>query len=192
LVRLPVDLIATQGPATRQLLKVSTSIPVIYVFSAEPVFAGLADSLARPGRNMTGITVMAVELNGKRLELLHEIMPRVRRVAIVASPSHPGEELERNNSVEMAQKLGITVQYFPTPSPAELCRALTSIAADPPQAIIVFPDPVTFVNRQQIIDFASNQRIPVVSAWADFAEAGALCSYGPRLAESYRRLAYYS
>ncbi len=191
LMRLPVDLIATQGTATRLLQKVSTTVPIVYVFSADPVLAGIADSLARPGRNMTGITVMSVELNGKRLELLREIMPQLRRVAIIASPTHAGEELERANSVEMAQKLGITVQYFPTPSPADLDRAYTSLAADPPQALVVYPDPVTFANRQKIIEFASSRRVAVVSGWADFAEAGALCTYGPRLAESYRRLAYY-
>jgi putative ABC transport system substrate-binding protein len=91
----------------------------------------------------------------------------------------------------MAQKLGITIQYFPTPNLAELRGAYASMAADPPQAIVVFPDPVTFANREQIIDFASTQRVPVVSGWADFAEAGALFTYGPRLTESYRRLAYY-
>jgi putative tryptophan/tyrosine transport system substrate-binding protein len=191
LTRLPVDLIATQGTATRLLLKVSTAVPVVYVFRADPVLAGIADSLARPGRDMTGITVMSIELNGKRLELLREIMPQLRRVVIIASPTHAGEELERTNSVEMAQRLGITVQYFPTPSLAELDRAYVSMAADPPQAIVVFPDPVTFANRQQIVDFASSHGVPVVSGWADFAEAGALCTYGPRLAESYRRLAYY-
>jgi putative tryptophan/tyrosine transport system substrate-binding protein len=153
LTRLPVDLIATQGTATRLLQKVSATVPIVYVFSADPVLAGIADSLARPGRNMTGITVMSIELNGKRLELLRDIMPQLRSVAIIASPTHAGEELERANSVEMAQKLGITVQYFPAPSPAEL--------------------------------------VPVVSGWADYAEAGALCTYGPRLTESYRRLAYY-
>jgi putative tryptophan/tyrosine transport system substrate-binding protein len=191
LARLPVDLIATQGTATRLLMKVSTTIPVVYVFSADPVLAGIADSYAKPGRGMTGISVMSIELNGKRLELLREILPRIGKVAILASPIHPGEELERNNSVEMAQKLGITIQYFPTPSIAELRSAYASMAADPPQAVVVFPDPVTFSNRQRIVDFANTQRIPVVSGWADFAEAGALCTYGPKLAESYRRLAYY-
>jgi putative tryptophan/tyrosine transport system substrate-binding protein len=150
------------------------------------VLAGIADSLARPGRNMTGISVMAIELNGKRLELLREIMPEIDRIAILASPTHAGEELERNNSVEMAQRLGIKVQYFPTPNTAELRRAYDSMAADPPQAIVVFPDPVTFSNRGQIVAFGSSQRIPVVSGWADFADAGALCTYGPKLAESYR------
>jgi putative ABC transport system substrate-binding protein len=191
LSRLPVDLIATQGTATRQLLKLSAIVPVVFVFSADPVLGRVAESLARPGRNMTGITLMSIELNGKRLGLLLEAMPQIRRVAIIASPTHAGEELERANSLEMAQKLGITVQYFPTPSPAELRRAFTSIAAAPPQAISVFPDPITFVNRQEIIDFANSQRVPVVSAWADFAETGALFTYGPKLAESYRRLAYH-
>jgi putative ABC transport system substrate-binding protein len=140
---------------------------------------------------MTGITLMSAELNGKRLELLREIMPQIGRVAILASPHHAGEELERSNSAEMAQRLGITIQYFPTRSPAELSGAYASMAADPPQAIVVFPDPITFANRQEIVDFASTQHVPVVSGWADFAEAGALFTYGPRLTESYRRLAYY-
>jgi putative ABC transport system substrate-binding protein len=191
LTGLPVDLIATQGTATRLLLKASTVVPVVYVFSADPVLAGLAEAIAKPGRNMTGITLMSVELNGKRLELLREMMPRIDRVAILASPMHAGEELERTNAVEMAQKLGIKVQYLPTPKPTDLRRAYESMSADPPQAIIVFPDPITVVNRQEIIEFAGRLRVPVISGWADFADSGALCTYGPRLAESYRRLAYY-
>lgn len=191
LAGLPVDLIATQGTATRQLQKISATVPVVYVFSADPVLGGIAESLARPGRNMTGITLLSAELNGKRLELLREIIPQIDRVAILASPTHAGEELERRSSIAMAQKLGITMQYFPTPSLAELHSAYASMAADPPQAIVVFPDPITFANRDQIIDFASARQVPVVSGWADFAEAGALFTYGPKLTESYRRLAYY-
>lgn len=192
LAGLPVNLIATQGTATRALLKVSTTVPVVYVFSADPVLAGIADSLSRPGRNMTGITLMSAELNGKRLELLREMMPQVSRVAILASPTHAGEELERSNSMEMAQKLGIAMQYFPTPSLQELGGAYAGMTADPPQAMVVFPDPITFSNRQQIVDFANTRRIPVISGWADFAEAGALFTYGPKLIESYRRLAYFA
>ena len=192
LAGLPVNLIATQGTATRALLKVSTTVPVVYVFSADPVLAGIADSLSRPGRNMTGITLMSAELNGKRLELLREMMPQVSRVAILASPTHAGEELERSNSMEMAQKLGIAMQYFPTPSLQELGGAYAGMTADPPQAMVVFPDPITFSNRQQIVDFANTRCIPVISGWADFAEAGALFTYGPKLIESYRRLAYFA
>jgi len=191
LAKLPVDVITTQGTATRQLLKISETVPVVYVFSADPVLAGIADSLARPGHSMTGISVMSVELNGKRLELLREIMPQIKRVAIIASPTHAGEELERANSAEMAKKLEIAIQYFPTPSTDDLRRALMGVATDPPDAIVVFPDPITFSGRREIIACANDQRIPDVSAWADFAQVGALCTYGPRLVESYRRLAYY-
>lgn len=191
LAAMPVNVIVTHGPATSLLQKVSAVVPVIYVFSADPVLAGLAESLARPARKMTGITLMSVELNGKRLEMLREVMPQINRVAIIASPMHAGEELERSNSIEMAEKLGIAIQYFSTPGPDALRLAYVGLAADPPQAIVVFPDPITFTNRRQIVDVANAHRIPVVSAWADFAEAGALYTYGPKLAESYRRVAYY-
>lgn len=192
LARLPVDLIATQGTATRLLIVTSATVPVVYVFSADPVLAGLAESLARPGRRMTGITLMSAELNGKRLELLREILPQIGRVAILASPTHAGEELERRNSLEMADKLGISVQYHPTPTTDALRAAFARMTAEPPQALVVFPDPITFGNRGAIVDFAGGLRIPVISGWADFADSGALCTYGPKLAESYRRLAYYA
>ncbi|HKU07937.1 MAG TPA: ABC transporter substrate-binding protein [Bradyrhizobium sp.] len=192
LARLPVDIIATQGTATRQLTGISTTVPVVYVFSADPVLAGIAESLPRPGRRMTGITLLSAELNGKRLELLREILPQIGRVAIVASPTHSGEELERKNSIEMAEKLGIAIQYHPTPTTEALRAAFARMTMDPPQALVVFPDPVTVSNRRPIVDFANGVRVPVISGWADFADSGALCTYGPRLVESYRRLAYYA
>jgi ABC-type uncharacterized transport system substrate-binding protein len=192
LAGLPVDLIATQGTATRQLIKTSATIPVVYVFSADPVLAGIAESLARPGRRMTGITLMSAEMNGKRLELLREILPQIGRVAIIASPTHAGEELERKNSIEMADKLGIAIQYHPTPTTEALRAAFVRMTADPPQALVVFPDPITFSNRKPLVDFANGLQVPVISGWADFADGGALCTYGPKLVESYRRLAYYA
>jgi len=192
LAGLPVDLIATQGTATRQLIKTSATIPVVYVFSADPVLAGIAESLARPGRRMTGITLLSAEMNGKRLELLREILPQIGRVAILASPTHAGEELERKNSLEMADKLGIAIQYHPTPTTDALRAAFARMTADPPQALVVFPDPITFSNRKPIVDFANGLQVPVISGWADFADGGALCTYGPKLVESYRRLAYYA
>lgn len=192
LAKLPVDVIATQGTATRQLIGISATVPVVYVFSADPVLAGLAESLARPGRRMTGITLLSAELNGKRLELMREILPKVGHVAILASPTHAGEELERKNSMEMADKLGIAIQYHPTPTTEALRAAMARMTMDPPQALVVFPDPITFTNRKPIVDFANGIRVPVISGWADFADSGALCTYGPKLIESYRRLAYYA
>jgi len=134
---------------------------------------------------------MAAELNGKRLELLREIMPKLRRVAIVANPEHPGADIERTYSEEAGRRLGLTIKYFATRTRDELTVAFAAMTADPPQAISLFADGFAFENRQRIVDFATRQRAPVVSGWPVFAKSGTLCTYGPRLTESYRRLAYY-
>ena len=191
LERLPVDLIVAQGAAVFDISKLGLKVPVVYVYSGDPVSAGLAESLARPRGNMTGLTFMAVEFNGKRLELLGEIVPRLRRVAILANPEHPGEPREHGNSEEIGRTLGLATPYFPARNPAELDVVLARIASDGSQAISVFADGFAVQNRRTIIDFAMRRRIPVISGWPVFAQSGALCSYGPKLTDSYRRLAYY-
>jgi ABC-type uncharacterized transport system substrate-binding protein len=105
LVRLPVDVILAQGAAVSVAAKMSLPVPLIYVFSGDPVSAGFADSLARPRGNMTGLTFMAADLNGKRLEFLRETIPNLRRVAILANPSHPGEHLERDYTENFGRRL---------------------------------------------------------------------------------------
>jgi putative ABC transport system substrate-binding protein len=191
LIRLPVDILVTQGAATWTVVGLKSEIPVVFIFSADPIAAGFAQSLARPSGNATGLTLMSVELNGKRLELLREIMPATRRVAILANPHHRGEHLERRDSEETAQRLGITIQYLPVHDAAELEASFEPIRAGSPDAIVVFPDPLVIQKRERIIDFAMTQAIPVLSGWSIFAHSAALCTYGPRLTESYRRAAYY-
>jgi len=191
LERLPVDLIVAQGAAVEVIGKLKLKTPVVYVFSGDPVSAGLAESLARPPRGMTGLTFMAAEFNGKRLELLREFIPGLRRVAIIANPEHPGEEIERRDSEEAGQRLGLVTDFFATRNAKELDEAFAKISTMPVQAISVFADGFAIQNRQKIIAFANDHRVPVISGWAIFAQSGALCTYGPRLAESYRRLAYY-
>ena len=191
LERLPVDLIVAQGAAVEVISKLKLKTPVVYVFSGDPVSAGFAESLARPHGNMTGLTFMAAEFNGKRLELLREFIPNIRRVAIVANPEHPGEEIERRYSEEAGQRLGLQTDYFATRNRSELDDAFARISATPIQAISVFADGFAIQNRQKIIEFAMGRRVPVISGWAIFAQSGALCTYGPRLAESYHRLAHY-
>jgi len=191
LVKLGADLIVAQGAAVSVISQLGLKVPVVYVFSGDPVSAGFADSLARPRGNMTGLTFMAAELNGKRLEMLRDIIPDLRRVAIVANPEHPGSHLERAYSEGIARRLGVTIQYFPTPSADDLTRAFAAMAQQPPQAISLFADGFAIQNRQSIIDFGMSHRAPVVSGWPVFAHSGALCTYGPRLTDSYRRLASY-
>ena len=185
------ELIVAQGAAVSEIAKRPLPVPLVYIFSGDPVAAGFADSLSRPRGNMTGVTLMAAELNSKRLEILHDIVPGLRRVAIIANPEHDGVNLERANSEEAGKRLGIETRYYPTPSLAQLETALAAIKADPVQAISVFSDGFAVQNRKTIFDFAGEQRIPVVAAWSVFARSGAICTYGPLQSEQYRRLAAY-
>ena len=191
LVRAPVDLIVVQGEAALEIKSMNLPTPVVYAYSADPVLAGLAQSLARPNANMTGLTYMAVELNGKRLELLREMTPSVRRVALLANPAYPGQDNERSSSEATAGRIGLDVRYVPARTSDELAAAFAKMATDKVQAVSVLADSFTVQNRDSIIAFGMKQHIPVVSSWPVFARSGALCSYGPRLSDSYQRLAYY-
>ncbi|MEP7275533.1 MAG: ABC transporter substrate-binding protein [Betaproteobacteria bacterium] len=191
LARRPVDVIVTQGAATFEVRNLALPVPIVFTMSADPVAAGFVDDLAHPRGNMTGVTLMAVELNGKRLELLRELVPRLRRVAVIGNPEHPGAQLERAFSEEAGRGLGIAIDYVPTPTAHALARALQGIALSAPQAISLLSDGFAVQHRQRVIDFATDLRVPVISGWPVFAQSGALCTYGPRLAESYRRLAYF-
>src|SRR5262245_12296795 len=191
LARLPVDLIVAQGAAVFEISNRNLPVPIVYTVSADPVSAGFATSLSRPRGNMTGLTLMAVELNGKRLELLQEILPRLRRVAIVGNPEHPGANLERAFSEDTARRLGQTLAYLPTRNLDELTAALSALTVDPPQAISVLADGFAVQNRQRIIEFAAKNRVPVISGWPVFAQSGALFTFGPLITETYRRLAHY-
>jgi len=191
LVRIPVDLLVAQGAALFEISNRNIPVPIVYAISADPVSAGFATTLARPRGNMTGLSLMAVELNGKRLELLQEILPGLRRVAVVGNPEHPGAHLERAFSEETGRRLGLVIEYAPTRNMDELTAALNAIAAAPPQAIVVLADGFAVQHRQRIIELGAKQSVPVVSGWPVFAQSGALFTYGPLITESYRRLAYY-
>ena len=191
LEQIHVDLIVAQGAAVSVISTLHLKVPVVYVYSGDPISAGFASSLAEPKGNMTGLSFMAPDLNGKRLELLREIIPDLHRVALIANPEHPGEHLERSYSTKTAERLGITVDYFPTRTQEDLAAAFASMVSQPPQAISLFADGFAIQNRQRIIEFGMNHHAPVISGWPVFALSGAICTYGPRLVGSYRRLAYY-
>jgi putative tryptophan/tyrosine transport system substrate-binding protein len=191
LQRQHVKLIVTHAAATSAVVKHQRTIPVVYEFSADPVSLGIAKDLAHPLYNATGITLMMAEMNGKRLELLHEIAPQMRRVAVLAHPLHPGMQFERADFEAKAKQLGVETAFFPIPDRAELDRAVAAIDAQPPHALVAFSDAFVVQNRNYIVNFAMSRRFPVISGWAVMADAGALCTYGPRLIESYRRTAYF-
>jgi ABC-type uncharacterized transport system substrate-binding protein len=191
LSRVPVDLLVVQGTAVPLVYELKLPIPAVYVFSGDPVVAGFADSLAHPRGNMTGLTFMAAELNAKRLEILRDSIPGLQRVAIIANPEHPGSQIERSYSEETARKLGLTTEFFGTATEDQLASAFAGMDHTRPQAISLFADGFAIQYRQRIIDYGMKNRAPVISGWPVFARSGAICSYGPKLSESYRRLAYF-
>jgi putative tryptophan/tyrosine transport system substrate-binding protein len=186
-----VAIIVTHAAATLPVVTGQHHVPVVYELSADPPSLGLAADLAHPLHNATGVSLMLVEMNGKRLELLHEIAPQITRVAVIANPLHGGMQLERNDFEAKGRQLGIAVSFFPTPNRAELDQALSRLADESPQALVAFSDAFVVDNKNYIINFAMSRRLPVISGWAVMAENGALCTYGPRLIESYRRTAYF-
>jgi len=191
LVAAQVRLIVAQGAAVPILSRLSLPVPVVYAISSDPVSAGFADSLARPRGNMTGVTFMAAELNGKRLELLRDMVPGLKRVALIGTPEHPGANLEYAYAAKVAERLGQRLDYFPTATRQELLAALEKLRQDPPQAVSILGDGFALTNRAVIIGTANQLRIPVISAWRVFAESGAVCTFGPALEACYRRLAYF-
>jgi putative ABC transport system substrate-binding protein len=191
LVREKVDVIVTQGWATLSAKDAARSVPVVFGISGDPVEAGLVASLARPGGNMTGVTFLAFELVGKRLELLKETVPRVSRVAVLASPEHPGQQRELNETQSTARTIGANLLYHQVRDTTDVKTAFDAITKKNVNALLAFPDPVTNSHRKQIAEFAVTQRLPSVFGWGDYVEAGGLMSYGPDHNALWRRLAMY-
>ena len=191
LVREKVDVIVTQGAANQVAQKVAT-MPVVSAYSGDPIVAGFVKSLARPGGNMTGITLLAFDLVGKRLETLKAAIPKVSRVAVLSSPAHPGEERELSETQKTARTLGITLLHHSINNTADVNAALEAILKDNANALHTFPDPVASAHRGQIVDFAIKHRLPSVFGTGDFVDAGGLISYGPDHDALWKRLAVYA
>ena len=191
LVQSKVDVIVTQGGAAWSAYRHAGTTPVVMGYSGDPVEAKFVKSLAQPGGTLTGMSFLALELVGKRLEVLAQILPAGSRVAIIADPDHPGEQTEFRRSQVAAQDVGIKVSYFPVRNPGELDAALNRISSDAIHAIIVFPDAFTLDQRDKIAAFGLKNRLPIVSGWSTYADSGFLMTYGPNLRDSYAHLATY-
>jgi ABC-type uncharacterized transport system substrate-binding protein len=155
-------------------------------------------SWARPGGNFTGMSYLAIELVGKRIELIKEWLPQTRRIAVLARPQHPGEPLERKASEEAAAKLGLELSYFPYTSSVlptrdlgDLETAFRAIVADRCDALVVFPDSAMYEIGEHVARFALEAKLPSVSGWSSFASKGLLVTYGPNVRALYRSLAGY-
>src|SRR5690242_17651880 len=186
------EVVVTQELMVYAIQPLQPSMPVVFGFSGDPVQGGLVESLARPGRNFTGMSYLAVALVGKRMEFLKDWLPQIRRVAILAQPQHPGEPLERQASERAAQALGLELSYYPVTSGLPGIEAmLVAIERDRCDALVVFPDSTMYRGSERIARFAAAAKLPTVSGWAPFAKSGFLLTYGPNVRGIYRSLGRY-
>jgi putative tryptophan/tyrosine transport system substrate-binding protein len=190
LVALKVDVILTYGTkATRAAKQATGTIPIVMLTALDPVGAGLVASLARPGGNITGSSEVSEELSAKRLDLLREAVPKAKRIAVLFEPSQPTNAADLKSTQVAAQALGMTVQSVQVRASNELDSAFAQMTGQPLDGLIVLPNTFLFTHRRHVLDLAAKHRLPVVYAWREGAEAGALLSYGVNIADNYRRAA---
>ncbi len=192
LIALKVDVIVTAGtPASLAVKKAATSIPLVMVAVGEPVATGLVASLGRPGGNITGLTSMSSEMEGKRLELLKEVVPKISHVAVLWNAASPIQAIEEGEVRAAAQVLGMKMLSLGVRTQEEIEDALAAIVRERPGALLVLADRLFLHHRTHIMDFAALHRLPGVHAYRELVEAGGLMSYGPSYADMHRRAATY-
>jgi putative ABC transport system substrate-binding protein len=192
LVRLKVDLIVTRGThAVLAAEKATGSIPIVMATSGDPAGFGVVSSLARPGGNVTGLSTIAVELAGKRLELLKEAIPRVARIALLANMSSPASASQWPQIEGAARSLGLEPQLLDMRAPEDFARAFDTAIKQRADAIQVANDTLTQTNFRRIVDLSAKHRLPSIFTSRAFVDAGGLMAYGPNFTDLYRRAATY-
>jgi putative ABC transport system substrate-binding protein len=192
LLGLNVAVLVTAATPASLAAKIATNTtPIVFVAVADPLSIGLVTSLARPGGNVTGLSLLTSDLSGKRLELLKEIVRNISRVAILMNPDNSSNTIFWKQTQLAAQKFGIELDASNAQSPNDIEKAFTAAASQHADAVIVFDDPVLWSYRKQIVSLAAAQRLPAMYGYSDFVEDGGLISYGPDRSDQYRRTAIY-
>jgi ABC-type uncharacterized transport system substrate-binding protein len=185
------DLIVTQGPIVFNVQQARVRQPVLFAYSGDPVEARLVDSLARPGGQLSGISMMSLELVGKRVEALAAAMPGLRKIAVVSNPSHAGERSELAVTQSAVSNAGLAMEYLPFRGDGGLEPTLAQALRTNCEALVVFADAGMVRRSELFAAFALQHRRPAASGWAEFARRGNLMSYGPNVRQVYRRLASF-
>ena len=195
LVRLKVDIIVAAGGDTlvQAAMDATKTIPIVMVGTgSDPVEAGLVESLARPGGNVTGITTLSRELGGKRLELLKEAVPKVARVAVLYDPAIPGTVREIKEDLPIAARgLRLTIQPWEVRAADGFDKVFAALNKQRPDGLYVLRGPLINANQKRIVGFALKSRLPSMYVRREYVDDGGLMSYGADEAESYRRVAYF-
>jgi putative ABC transport system substrate-binding protein len=192
LLRIPVEVIVTAGtPASQAVLRATSKVPLVMVAVGDPVGTHLVASLAHPGGNATGLTSIAPDLEGKRLELLTQVAPHLTRVAVLWNPDnafHVGAERQAH---EAAQILHLDMLSVRVRTAADFESAFAAITSSAAGALSVLADRVFLHNRARIVEFAAKRRLPAVYAYRELVDAGGLMSFGPDYGDMHRRAATY-
>jgi putative ABC transport system substrate-binding protein len=192
LVRLKVDLIvAVPSPAIRAAQQATTTIPIVFPSTGDPVGSGFAASLARPGSNLTGLSNSNLDVSAKTLELLTIMVPKLSRVAVLANPGSSTESAMLKSIDAAAQKVGLQILSIEASTPEEIERAFSTMGRDRVDAVVIAADALFNMQRRQIAELAIKSRLPSISQGTVYAKAGGLMSYGQDSTESYRRAAQY-
>ena len=190
LVQSKVDVIYTLSPpAIFALKKATQSIPVVIVSSTDPVRSGIVASLAKPGGNITGISLISADLWPKRLELIKEVLPKASRVAIFWNKSNTGMAIEAKATQDAAVPMGITLQDRGVKDAAEMELVFEAVSKERPDAFLALMDITLVAHRKKILEFLAKHRVPAIFESKDWVEAGGLISYGPEESDIVRRAA---
>jgi putative tryptophan/tyrosine transport system substrate-binding protein len=185
----PDLLLALGGDVAPYAVKATSTIPIVFLSSADPIRLGLAASLARPGGNATGITLLLDDTASKRLELLKEVVPRVKHAAFLWNPDHPDNELRE--AERAAQSLSVRLQLVEMRGSGDVDAALRAVTDAGCDALYVVSSRQTVLNTSRIVDFATRHRLPLAGGWGAWAHAGGLLSYGPNINDMMRLIVAY-
>ena len=192
LVQMKVEVIVTESVlAARDAKHATGAIPIVTAIHGDPVGAGLVASLTRPGGNVTGLSLLAPELSGKRLQLLKEVTPKATQVAAIWNTANSAAARYLAETREAARSLGIQLQSVEVRQPSDLDAAFDAVAGARPNALITLPDGMLLAHKTRIVEFAAKSRLPALFPDQEFAEAGGLMAYGPSLASNFRRAATF-
>jgi putative ABC transport system substrate-binding protein len=193
LLRLPVDVLVTGGPTvTRRARAATTTVPIVMAQDSDPVGNGFVVSLARPGGNITGLSVLATELNGKRLELLRELVPRLSRVAVLGTSTEPGHARALRETEVAAKALAIELQYLEVRGPEDLEPVFRKASAWPAGAVLGLLSPVLGgANAARMASLATKSQLPLMYQSSEAVRAGVLMSLGVSPTDLFRRAATY-
>jgi putative ABC transport system substrate-binding protein len=192
LVRAKVELIVTTVTLAAQAAKkLTTTIPIVIVGTGDPLGTGLVASLARPGGNVTGLSGLAPELSGKRLDLLKEAFPKISRIAVFWNPTSPSNAISWKETQTAAQTMGVQLQSLEVRSIGDFEVKFRTATKDHAEAIVVIRDNLMNESRREIIAFAAKSRLPAMYPAREYVEDGGLISYAPDFSALYRRAAFY-